>query len=229
MNVLMREWLSQHYPERLLVMYEFEGWYVHHPEIDGDATILLDSEHGYPEHMSCHGSFTGMLHNGRGYSNDKTFFVYFSDSSLDSLYIEEWNSPFTESAFPGDWPNNGAQMALEILRENKKDDDFFQEGYITFRKGIDLGQAEPRYQFMSGDHMHFNTVGANTGRVNVPPIYDATIPHTPYPGIDPEPTPTPEPEPEPARPSKVPFDSFDFNGDGKVSFGEYWNIVGWKQ
>lgn len=97
--------------------------------------------------------------------------------------------------------------------------------------------SEPRYQFTAEgvDEENpgtFDTVGVNTMRVNVPVEYDETIPHTPYPGIDdvPEPGPDPDKLPDDAeRPTKAPFENFDFNGDGKTSYGEYMNLHGWQK
>lgn len=238
MNVLARKWCQENYPEGLLVLYEFQGWYKQQDPDEGMVSIILDEDHGMPDSHSCRGVYTVLMHDEPSYSNIITIFTYFSDSNLDSLYIEEWDSPFLESGFPGDWPSHEAGMALDALRAEKKNLDYFTEGWVTYRKGIDWGMSEPRYQFTAegvddDDEGTFDTVGVNTMRVNVPPEYDETIPHTPYPGIDdvPEPSPVPEEDvPEDAeRPGKVPFNSFDFNGDGKTSYGEYLNMHGWQK
>ena len=202
------------------------------------VTIILDEDHGIPDSHFCRGVYTVLMHTGSSYSNIITIFTYFSDSNLDSIYVEEWDSPFLESAFPGDCPYHGADMALDYLRAEKKDPNYFTEGWVTYRKDTDWGMSEPRYEFTTesvddDDEGTFDTVGVNTMRVNVPAEYDETIPHTPYPGIDdvPEPSPVPKEDiPEDAeRPGKAPFNSFDFNGDGKISYGEYLNMHGWQK
>lgn len=189
MNVLVRKWAQEHYPNNLLLLYEFQGWYEKNDEVA--ATIILDDEHGLPDLRACRAVYTALYHQPgwdnpdyqSGYTNMPTVFAYFSDSSLNSIYVEVADSPFLESNYVGDFPANGAYMALAVLRDNKGSDDFFEEGYITYRIGVLPTMAEPVYQFgsLGGE---FNTVGVNTMRVNVPPGYDLTIPHTPWPGID---------------------------------------------
>lgn len=222
MNVMIRRWADIHYPGQLVLLYEFQGWYVKQEPDEGAVSIAIDSEHG----EKCRGVYTVLQHNGEGYINIPTLFVHFSDSNLDKIYVEEVESPFIESNFPGDFPPHGAYLALYALRNVKNDENFFNEGWVTYRLGVLPVMAEPVYQF--GEYMteEFHTVGALTMRVDVPPGYDNTIPHTPWPGIDPEPAPVPEPTPvpEPVRPNKVPFDSFDFNNDGIVQFSEYYNM-----
>ena len=225
MNVLARKWAAENYPEALLVMYEFRGWYKQQDPDDGMVTILLDEEHGMPENYSCRGVYTVLIHEGQSYSNIITIITYFSDSNLDSIYVEEWDSPFLESAFPGDWPYHAADMALEYLRDEKKDPNYFTEGWVTYRKDSGRGISEPSYQFATecDDEENpgtFDTVGVNTMRVNVPADYDETIPHTPYPGIDDVPGPGPDPDKLPddtERPMKT------------TSYGEYMNLRGWQK
>ena len=226
MNVMARKWCQCHYPEALLCFYEFQGWYVQPQPDDGGVTIELSKDHEGPDKYPCRATYTVMQHIGAGYSNMKTIFVYFSDVEMSKIYVDEHDSPFLETNMSSAWPICAAWQALEMLRIHMNDENYFTEGWVTDRMGLD--RAEAVYQFGNLGNLH--TVGANTLRVDVPAGYDSAIPHVPYPGIDDipqlEPTPSPEPEPQP-KPKKA--GKFDLNGDGKVKFMEYYNMSGWSK
>ena len=217
MNVLARKWCAEHYPDALLLIYEFQGWYRQQNPDDGAATIILDSEHGDPKHCPCRGAFTALHHYEKGYINMPTLFVYFSNSNLDSIYVEAIDSPFIESNYAGDFPPNGAYLALQALRNYKKDADFFTEGYITYRIGVLPPYAEPVYQFGSYFTDEYHSVGVNTMRIDVPAGYDMTIPHEPWPGIDDK----DDKNDEAPQPKK--YDPRDKNHDGVVDYKEFHN------
>lgn len=229
-NVMTREWNAEHNPGTLLLLYEFQGWYKRDENDPDGATIQLNSEYGAPNAAGqCRATFTALSHVGAGYSNNTTLFVWFSNSNLDSIYVEQYNSPFLETNFSGDFPPNAAWQALVALRYWKNDQNYFNEGWITYRIGVLPVMAEPVYQFggMQSGYT-FDTIGMNTLRLNVPAGYDSQIPHEHWDGIDPELQPAPAPEPEKkedkvVHPSKVSYKKFDFNNDGKTTFSEFYN------
>ena len=161
MNVMVRHWADVNYPGQLVLLYEFQGWYVKQDsEEDGTVSVLIDKEHG----KECHGVYTILQYDGEGYMNAPTLFVWFSDSSLTDITVDVADSPFFGCVFPGDFPPHSASLALSALRDSKSDDSYFTEGLITYIMGAD-SETEPVYQFESYTTQDFHTVGVYSMRV----------------------------------------------------------------
>lgn len=143
MNVMVRHWVDVNYPGQLVLLYNFQGWYVQQDSEDA-VSVLIDKEHG----KECHGVYTILQYDGEGYMNAPTLYVWFSDSSLTDIIVDVKDAPFCGCTFPGDFPPCSAYLALSALRDSKSDDSYFTEGLVTYIMGADF-DTEPVYQFES--------------------------------------------------------------------------------
>ena len=160
MNVMVRHWADINYPEQLVLLYKFQGWYVQQNSEDDTVSVLIDEEHG----KECCGVYTILQHDGEAYMNAPTLFVWFSDSTLSDITVDMADSPFFGCIFPGDFPPHSASLALSALRDSKSDDSYFTEGLVTYIMGADF-DIEPVYQFESYATQEFHTVGVYSMRV----------------------------------------------------------------